>query len=95
MKPKEILIIRVNAGYIATYDAADRDWRHIGRVEINGGRCRAWCYGTEDNEVYSRKVRGWWSFDNGIEERMHLRRIRRAMAKWWNKYEEGGERNGA
>ena len=95
MKPKEIRFVRIYADYNTAYDVVDRDWHHIGRVEVDGGRCRAWCYDTEFNEVYCRKVRNWWSFDNSVEEFFHLRRIRRAMAEWWSEREKGGKHHGA
>ena len=85
MKTKAIRLICTNEECPEQYDARDSDGNLVGYVRVRWGRCEAWCTAgsSEDRIVYSKRVRGWWNFNNALERWIHLRRVRRAMVKYW------------
>lgn len=86
MKARDIRFERIGDGYPEQYEAYDLSETIVGYVCVQNGRCEARCCNRlDDSEIYSKKVRGWCSFGNKSERMIHLRRIRRAIARWWNR----------
>ena len=86
MKARDIRFERICDECPEQYEAYDSDETIVGYVRIRYGHCEAWCPDAAgDSKVYGKKVRGWWSFRSELERMIHLHRIRRAIARWWNR----------
>lgn len=87
MKGKDIDLICTCATCPEQYDAHDSAGNPVGYVRVRWGYCEAWCTisDSDDRLVYGRKIRGWWNFHSVCERWIHLRRVRRAIAKYLSK----------
>lgn len=85
MKAKDIQFECIYDECPEQYEANDAAGNLVGYVRIRYGFCEAWCPDTgSDDKVYSRKICGGWSFGNALERWIHLHRISKAIARWWN-----------